>query len=187
MSYIVTTVPTKNAAGAITAATATRPSTDSTTGTLVDNNDGSYTYTFYRDITQVKVAAGRSSPPHGNNVKADLGDMTYEPTWSARPGHPVVRQCAGHRHEHAERRAGWWFRVPMMAPVDYIYDFIPATGAKADSGREIASTAKCNRMPPRLGGIPGTRPESSGRLPAAAAMNVRYCVVCHDQRKLRQG
>jgi OmcA/MtrC family decaheme c-type cytochrome len=66
VSYVVTTVPTKNATtGAITAAAPTRPSTDNT-GTLVDNGDGSYKYTFYRDITKVKadVAAMTVTAPN---------------------------------------------------------------------------------------------------------------------------
>ncbi|MFI4931594.1 MAG: hypothetical protein ACHP83_15225, partial [Burkholderiales bacterium] len=43
ISYMVTTVPTKNAhTGAISASAPTRPSTDNT-GTLVDHGDGTYT------------------------------------------------------------------------------------------------------------------------------------------------
>ena len=60
----MTTVPTTTAA-----ATGTRPTTDNT-GTLVDNGNGTYTYTFYRDITQGQGAGRRhdvhrrqSSPP----------------------------------------------------------------------------------------------------------------------------
>ena len=55
ISYMVTTVPTKNATtGAVTPAAPTRPSTDNT-GTLVDHGDGTYTYAFYRDVTQIKA------------------------------------------------------------------------------------------------------------------------------------
>ena len=46
VSYIVTTVPTTTAAAA-----PTRPTTDNT-GTLIDNGDGTYSYTFYRDVTR---------------------------------------------------------------------------------------------------------------------------------------
>ena len=49
VSYIVSTVPTTTAA-----AVPTRPSTDNT-GTLVDHQDGTYTYTFYRDVKQMKA------------------------------------------------------------------------------------------------------------------------------------
>jgi len=74
VNYIVTTVPTTTAAAA-----PTRPTTDNT-GTLVDHGDGSYTYTFYRDVTKVAalVADAGVSPP---NNTADLGDLTSsEPT-----------------------------------------------------------------------------------------------------------
>ena len=50
VSYIVTTVPSTT-----TAAAPQRPGTDNT-GTLVDNGDGTYKYTFYRDITTIRFA-----------------------------------------------------------------------------------------------------------------------------------
>jgi hypothetical protein len=55
-----------------------RPSTDNT-GTLVDNGDGSYAYTFYRDITTVKSQLDGMTVSPPNNI-ADLGDVTYNPT-----------------------------------------------------------------------------------------------------------
>ena len=63
--------------GAITAAAPWAPTTDST-GTLVDNGNGTYIYTFYRDVTKIKddVAAMTVTAPRD---KADLGDLTYEP------------------------------------------------------------------------------------------------------------
>ena len=76
VSYIVTTVPSTT-----TAAAPTRPSTDNT-GTLVDNGDGSYKYTFYRDITKIQadVAAmtGRKARP-------------VQPVRLARQARPVLR------------------------------------------------------------------------------------------------
>ena len=71
VSYIVTTVPTT---AAPTVVGLTRPSTDNT-GTLVDNKDGSYTYTFYRDIPGIKALVAGITPPAStataNNDKAD--------------------------------------------------------------------------------------------------------------------
>ncbi len=55
VSYIVTTSPTKTAGE-----TPTRPTTDNI-GTLVDNGDGTYKYTFYRDITKVKDLVAAAS------------------------------------------------------------------------------------------------------------------------------
>ena len=73
VSYMVTTVPTTTAAAA-----PSKPSTDNT-GTLTDNGDGTYIYTFYRDVPKVKdqVAAMTVSAP---NNKDDLGDLTYDPS-----------------------------------------------------------------------------------------------------------
>ncbi len=73
VSYIVTTVPTTTAAAA-----PTRPSTDNT-GALADHGDGTYTYTFYRDVTQIKSQVDAMTVSAPNN-KADLGDLTYAPS-----------------------------------------------------------------------------------------------------------
>ena len=51
VSYIVTASPTTT-----TGEVPTRPTTDNI-GALVDNGDGTYKYTFYRDITKVKGGA----------------------------------------------------------------------------------------------------------------------------------
>ena len=93
--------------------------------------------------------------------------------------------------QHAQRRRGQQATpaVPMTKPCDVIYDFVPATRqAVADSGRDIVATAKCERVPPQLGGIPGRRPESSAAGFHGGNRNeTRYCVVCHtEQRKYGQ-
>ena len=92
-SYIVTTVPTKNATtGAITPAT--RPSTDNT-GTLeaVAGKPGTYKYTFYRDVpvkANGTMVVGRCRQPRNNRVE-DLGDLTYDATLP----HRLVIQIGG--------------------------------------------------------------------------------------------
>src|SRR5262249_3399612 len=78
VSYIVTTVPTLTADGGTTSAGPTRPSTDNT-GTLTDNGDGTYVYTFFRDITQTKTLVDGMTFT-GANVRDDLGDLTYDPS-----------------------------------------------------------------------------------------------------------
>ena len=65
----------------------TRPSTDNT-GTLVDNGDGTYTYTFYRDITKVKDQVAAMTAVTAPNNEADLGDLTYDPTLTHRADDP---------------------------------------------------------------------------------------------------
>lgn len=181
VSYIVTTVPSTTSPSAAP----TRPSTDNT-GTLVDHKDGTYTYTFYRDITKIKddVAAMTVT---GSNNKADLGDLTYDPSLV----HRMTIQVSGNAPGTGTNTAtavqvtpG----VPMVHPVDVIHDFVPATGkpvTASDPSREIVATSKCNECHRQLGGIPGDSPESSGAGFHGGSRNeTRYCVVCHtEQRK----
>jgi len=190
VSYIVTTVPVTTASSscAASAVCPTRPTTDNT-GTLVDHGNGTYTYTFYRDITKVKddVAAMTVT---GTNDKADLGDLTYDPTLT----HRLTIQLSGNAPgtgtntpTAVQVTAG----VPLVHALDVIYDFIPATGkavTAADASRDIVATAKCNECHRQLGGIPGDDPESSAAgFHGGSRNNVQYCVVCHtEQRKYGQ-
>ncbi len=177
ISYIVTTVPTTTAAAA-----PTRPSTDNT-GTLVDNGDGTYVYTFYRDITKVAafVADAGVSPP---NNKADLDDLTYQPSLV----HRLTIQLSGSAPGTGTNTPTGAQVVPavsMVKAVDAIYDFTPATGQIATNpGREIVSTANCNQCHQTLGGIPGDNPESSGAgFHGGNRNDTRYCVVCHTGQR----
>lgn len=180
VNYIVTTVPTTTAASA-----PSRPSTDNT-GTLVDHGDGTYTYTFWRDVTQIKSQI-EAMTVSGSNNKADLGDLTYDPNLV----HRITIQLSGNapgtgsNTPNAVEVTGYP-GVPLTRPVDTIYDFVPATGQPAAaSGRDIVATAKCNECHQQLGGIPGDDPESSGAGFHGGNRNeTRYCVVCHtEQRK----
>ena len=148
VNYIVTTAPTTTAAS-----TAQRPTAERE-GTLVDNKDGTYTYTFRTDITTVKdaVAAMTLTAP---NVAADLGDLTYDPNLT----HRLTIQFSG---------------GDIANPVNAIYDFIPATGkavAATDTQRQVVAVASCNGCHEKLT-LHGAR------------IDTQYCVVCHtDQRK----
>ena len=79
-----------------------RPSTDNT-GTLVDNGDGSYTYTFYRDVTQIKAQVDGMTVSAPNN-KADLGDLTYDPNLVHRLTIQLSGNAPGTGTQHAQRR-----------------------------------------------------------------------------------
>jgi OmcA/MtrC family decaheme c-type cytochrome len=182
VSYIVTTVPTTSAASA-----PTRPSTDNT-GTLVDHGDGTYTYTFWHDVKQIKAQVDAMTVSAPNN-KADLADLTYR----ANLVHRLTIQLSGNAPGTGTNTPnGVQFTgypgVVLVAPVDVIYDFIPATAqsqSPADSGRDVVATAKCNECHQQLGGIPGDNPESSGAgFHGGNRNDTRYCVVCHtEQRK----
>lgn len=168
VSYIVTTVPTTT-----TAATGSRPTTDNT-GTLKDNGDGTYEYTFYRDITKIKdqVAAMTFTAP---NSAADLGDLTYDPKLTHRLTIQVSGAARGTGTNTADGSNSGVTSVNIAEPANIIYDFIPATGkpvTTADAQREITLTAQCNECHSRFA-IHGSN-----------RVEMRYCVVCHtDQRK----
>ena len=186
VSYIVTTVPTKNATtGVITDPAPTRPSTDNT-GTLVDNGNGTYTYTFYRDVTKAKEQIAAMTVAATNN-KDDLDDLTYD----ANLVHRLTIQFSGNAPGTGNNTADGvtvTAGVPMKNPVDAIFDFIPATGkavTATDPSRDIVATAKCEECHRKLGGIPGSSAEESSALFHGGARNeTRYCSVCHtEQRK----
>jgi OmcA/MtrC family decaheme c-type cytochrome len=181
VSYMVTTVPTKTGATATPAPTT--PTTDNT-GTLVDNKDGTYTYTFYRDISAVKGVVSGATVSAPNNV-ADLGDLTYDPALT----HRLTIQISGSAPGTGTNTANGVQVTPgvvLQKPVDLWYDFIPATGAAApaSSDRLIATTANCNACHSTLGGLPSLPEDAQAGFHGGGRNQVEYCVVCHtDQRK----
>ncbi len=101
------------------------------TGTLVDNGNGTYVYTFATDIATVAAQLAAAPAPAG--TIADLGDLTYDASLT----HRLVIQLSG---------GG-------MAPANGIYDFIPATGNKvtaADFQRQVVSIDNCNECHNKL-------------------------------------
>jgi len=177
VSYIVTSVPSTTAA-----AKGTTPSSDNT-GTLVDNGDGTYKYTFYRDITQVKAQVAAMTFT-GAEKAADLGDLTYD----ANAVHRLVLQISGNAPgtgTNTPNGVQSTAAVPLKNPNNAVFDFIPATGkvlTAADAGqRLIVDKASCNECHGKLGGIPGTESQS---FHGGSRYDPRYCVTCHtDQRK----
>jgi OmcA/MtrC family decaheme c-type cytochrome len=183
VSYIVTTVPTLTADGGTTSPGPTRPSTDNT-GTLTDNGDGTYVYTFFRDITQTKAQVDAMTFT-GANVKADLDDLTYDPTLV----HRVTIQLSGNAPGTGSNTPTGVTNVPgvpLTHAVDAIYDFTPSNGqAVASSGRDMVTTANCDTCHQVLGGIPGGSAEANGAgFHGGSRNDAKYCVVCHtEQRK----
>jgi len=179
VSYIVTTVPT---AAAPTVVGLTRPSTDNT-GTLVDNKDGSYTYTFYRDVPGIKAIVDGITAPAGSN-KADLGDLTYDASLT----HRLTIQISGAAPGTGTNTANAVQSTPavnLQRPVDVIHDFVPATGAApaASANRKMVANSNCESCHSTLGGLPGGD-GSSLDFHGGSRNNIEYCMVCHtDQRR----
>ncbi|MDP1900291.1 MAG: OmcA/MtrC family decaheme c-type cytochrome [Rubrivivax sp.] len=176
VSYIVSTVPTTTAAAA-----PARPSTDNT-GTLVDYKDGTYSYTFYRDITKMKdfvVAATLSAP----NAAADLGDLSYNASLTHRLVMTVSGAAPG-TGSNTPTGVTTLTAVNMSSPVNVVHDFIPSTGkavTATDAQRTITDKASCNECHGKLGGIVGTE---SASFHSGNRYDSNLCVVCHTaQRK----
>ena len=186
-SYIVTAVPTtstaKDANGNFNIYPG-RPTTDNT-GTLqaVADQPGSYTYTFWRDVPNIKaqVAAAPEQPVSNNypsSNKADLGDLTFDTSLP----HRLVVQISGaapgtgtNTLDGKQVTAG----VNMANPVNAIYDFKPgAAGAPGTAippdqlTREDVNIASCNVCHEKLAFHGGS-----------ARVETRYCVACHTEQR----
>ena len=174
VNYIVTTVPTATAPLA-----ATRPTRD-VEGTLVDNGDGTYQYTFARDIALVQSQVGTLTDS-GNNRKADLDDLSY----NANLTHRLVIEYGGNVFDTSPS-------VEITDPLNLVYDFIPATGAEvtpAPGGanqRLIVLTKYCNECH----GNPGDPTDLTERgwglgitTPHNGRVDTRYCVICHTNQR----
>jgi len=147
----------------------------------VDNGDGTYSYTFYRDVkTMASTVAGMDA---GSSNIADLGDLTFDATAT----HRLTIQIAGNAPGTGTNTPNGVQNVPGVAlvkPLDVIYDFVPAGGTVTDT-RDIVATQNCNECHRQLGGVPGDDPESSGAgFHGGSRNDAQYCVVCHtEQRK----
>lgn len=110
-------------------------------GQLINHGDGSYTYTFETDITNVDC------PAPCTEADGTPLDLSYHPDWTHR-----VSIQQGNR---------------TLPQANGVYDFVPATGPVASSGREIIKTANCNECHDKITAH-GSRFET------------KLCVTCHN-------
>ena len=135
----------------------TRPTTDQN-GKLVDNGDGTYVYTFARDIPKVKDQVAAATVPATSN-KADLGDLTVDPNAQ----HRLIIQISG-------SNAG----ATLASAANVVHDFIPATGATippADLKKDLVDIKACNGCHQALAFHGGGR------------VDVQYCTTCHTAQR----
>jgi OmcA/MtrC family decaheme c-type cytochrome len=149
----------------------TYPTTDKE-GSLVDNGDGTYKYTFARDITQMASIVG-SLPASTDTLKKkeDLGDLGYNPGLTHRLG--IVISGAA---------PGTGTNVPsgtLVVPAtniaiagNAVYDFRPDGGA-VTSTRDVVDIASCSSCH-----------NGKGLAHGGSRKDPKLCATCHtDQVK----
>ena len=173
VSYVVT-----NVSASTGAVTLTRPTTDNI-GTLaaVADKPGTYRYTFYRDVPGMKAQVDAITPPAGSD-KADLGDLTYEPTLPHRLTIQISGAAPG-TGTNVPNAAQTTPAVNLANPINVTYDFKPGpTGQPAtpippaELTREDVNIASCNVCHGKLAMHGGS-----------ARVETRYCVVCHTEQR----
>jgi OmcA/MtrC family decaheme c-type cytochrome len=174
VSYMVTSVNTTTEA-----VTLGRPGTDNT-GKLaaVAGKPGTYTYTFYRDITGIKAQVDGITPPAGSD-KSDLGDLTYAPSLP----HRLTIQLSGAAPGTGTNTPNGVATSPavnLANPINVTYDFKPGAAGVAGTPiplseltREDVNIDTCNVCHGKLA--------IHGELPSR--VEVRYCVVCHTNQR----
>ena len=174
VSYIVTTIPTL-------AKPTVAPSvpTSDQGGTLVQNANGSYSYTFYRNIAATATTLATAA---GSTDVSALGDVSYDPTKTHRVSiefYGNLRGTGTGSHTNTPTGTGGTGSAAEIAnAINIIYDFVPsrpvATQAvtAADTSREIVALQSCNGC------------HTSLKYHGAHRVDPRNCVLCHtDQHK----
>jgi OmcA/MtrC family decaheme c-type cytochrome len=186
VSYLVTRAPSVNQSkgtlansdfcDSATAATVCGGSpTSDREGTLIDNGDGSYQYTFYRDVTKVAAQVASLLPSKdGLSKKADLGDVSYDGTLTHRLGIQIGGAAPGTGSNNpAGSSTGAPASVSMVNTANVWYDFVPAGGTPTNT-RQITKIDSCSDC-------------HAGKVLAhGSRKDPNYCVTCHtDQLKYR--
>ena len=173
-----TAVPATSSCDAATNATwcGSYPTFDNQ-GTLIDFGDGSYQYTFYRDIKQAAtIVASLIDSADGLSLKADLGDVSYDATATTRLGIQIGGNAPGTGSNLVDSTtlapvSGAPAAVAMVNPANIVYDFRP-DGAAVANTRDIVTIDSCSQC--HAGKI----------LNHGSRKDPNYCATCHtDQVK----
>ncbi len=181
VSYLVTKpVTVAQAAGTLTATDSCNPApatwcgtfpTTDTQGTLVDNGDGSYEYTFYRDPKQAAaIVASFTDSTDGLSKKADLGDLTFDATLTHRVGIQLGGNAPG-TGSNTPNAVTVTPAVAMVRAANAVYEFRP-DGAAVATTRSVVQLDSCSSC-------------HDGKVLAhGSRKDPNYCVTCHtDQIK----
>jgi OmcA/MtrC family decaheme c-type cytochrome len=185
VSYLVTK---PSVSGGVVSWAGTYPTFDQE-GTLIDNGDGSYQYTFYRDIKQAAtIVAGLTDS--GSKLKADLGDVSYDPTLTTRLGIVIQGNQPG-TGTNTPNGVQVTTPVPIVNTFNIGYDFRP-DGGTITTTRDIVEKASCTECHQGRGighFSPNytTSTDPARGTPAGVFIgrnDPRLCVTCHtDQAK----
>lgn len=170
VSYLVTRPPTvaeKTAAPTVTVY-GTYPTSDSQ-GSLVDKGDGSYEYTFYRDPKQAAAqVAALSDSAAAYKYKADLGDVSYDPTLTHRLGIQLGGNAPG-TGSNTPNGVTLTPAVPIGEATNVVFDFRP-DGNPIATQRDVVQTAACGNC-------------HDGKVLAhGSRKDPNYCVTCHTDQ-----
>jgi len=149
-------------------------------GTLVDNGDGTYQYTFYRDVTKAAAyKAAFTNSADGLSQVADMGDLTYAPSLTHRLGIIIAGNMPG-TGSNTPDAVTVTPAVPLVYTFNAGYDFVPNGGAVSTT-RDIVVKDSCSDCHAGKGiGHAGTNVNGW----QVGRNNPRLCVTCHtDQIK----
>lgn len=173
-----TAVPATSSCDAATNPTwcGTYPTADNQ-GTLIDFGDGSYQYTFYRNPKDAAtIVASLIDSADGLSMKADLGDVSYDPTATTRLGIQIGGNAPGTGSNYVDSTtlapvSGAPAAVAMVNPANVVYDFRP-DGAAVANTRDIVTIDSCSEC------------HAGKVLNHVSRTDPNYCATCHtDQIK----
>ncbi len=181
VSYLVTKPSTVAQAGGTIAATesctpdkkwcGTYPTTDKE-GTLVDNGDGTYKYTFARDIKlAASIVDSLPNSADGLKLKADLGDVSYDASLTHRVG-IIISGAAPGTGTNVPNATQVIPGTNIAIAANKLYDFRPDGGAVTATRNivDISSCASCHN--------------GKGLAHGGSRKDPNLCVTCHtDQIK----
>jgi OmcA/MtrC family decaheme c-type cytochrome len=145
------------------------PATDNQ-GTLVDNKDGTYQYTFYRKIKQVaSIVATLKTSVDGLSRYEDLGDLTYSDALTHRLGIQISGNAPG-TGTNTLRATQVIPAVPIAIPGNAVFDFVP-NGSAVVNTRDIVDIDSC-----------ASCHNGKGLAHGFGRKDPRYCATCHTEQ-----
>jgi OmcA/MtrC family decaheme c-type cytochrome len=215
VSYLTTTIPTPNGTigPSYTAFKRSTPgwqknSTDQN-GTIVDNGDGSYTYTFARDITKSKdyisseylTATNEVMTAVSANRQSGTGDLTYNTNIPHRMAIGVgvgsIRGTSTNNVNGSNQPSfsgGCSSQTTcsgtLVSTLNFtngktiIYDFIPATGQIKAAQKDIVRVDTCNRCHKDANATTTSGITTRGLIfhGSGGRNDVTSCVTCHTDQ-----